>query len=115
MKITQAHVDFYRRRKAPASSLVGKIAPVTPKSWNRPDMGPSIHTLINSQAPRQQQPDRHHDAGNVLAILHSVRKREGAKGVREWLRMMADKPGTVIRPERRAAYSEKWLARIEKG
>jgi len=101
MKITQSHLVYWQAKKAGS--------PKWASSLKKPDNMPSIHALINSQAKDAR--DRDYVAQNTLAILTSTRKRGQ---MIEWLEKMAKNPRTVINPKRRAAYCQKWLAKIGK-
>jgi hypothetical protein len=106
MKITQAHLDFWRLKKCPTPSWA--------KALKYPDGSigaATIHYLVNRAAGWKLETD----ASNTLAILRSVRQREGMTGVRQWLWKMGMHPGTVIRPDRRAAYCAKWYKRLTGG
>ncbi len=92
MKITPAHLAFWRAKKAP------------PPSWalNVNDALPSIHRLINSQVERCRtvEPD------DTLALLSLARKRGHLLVMLHTLR---DSSTNQLRRN----YAEKWLKRIE--
>ena len=73
-----------------------------------PAISGGIHACIASRS-QKRRPDYESDAGTLVAILKSIRKRED---VLPALERIAQNPGCLIRPERRAAYARKWAARI---
>lgn len=96
MKITKDHLLFWQDKKC---LLPTWYQDLIPKMHHV-----SIHTLINSQVSSEWD-----EAHNTLAVLRMARKR-GA--LVEVLARMAQCPGTVINPQRRAAHCKKWLKRI---
>ncbi len=92
MKVTSAHLAFWRARKAPSPSW----------ALNVNDALPSIHRLINSQVESQVVKVEPH---NMLVLLRSARRR-GA---------LCDMLLTLCesRDNQRRKYARKWLRRIE--
>ncbi len=103
MRITSTHVAFWCQR----SGLPRWATTITAKT----DPRVTVDMLINSQVDRANDSTKIH-ASNLLGLLRSMRKRGE---MIEGLKRMAQDPGTVINPKRRAAYCKKWLRRIEKG
>ena len=102
MNLKLIHLQYWRQKKAEprwADALVTKERRI------------SIDCVINANAGIKVR-DYEIDAGNVLEILRLAGKR-GKADLLEKLRRMSVSPGTVIRPERRASYCKKWLARID--
>lgn len=109
MKITQAHIDFYRAHKVPAVSLQARLAPQsvflrrlaaeTPRSW-------SIDALINSQADGARKGTEPH---NLLVFLRGTRAR--GESLTGYLYRTGWHPyGTD--PKRRTAYARRWYTRL---
>ncbi len=96
MKITTNHARYWLSKNAPAF-IKGSAAPV------------SIHTLIPQGDPVELDRAKR-CAGNTLAILAGYRRRTGS--CRAILTQMAEYPGTVIDPKRRAGYCAKWLRKL---
>ena len=106
MYITQAHIDFYRAKKVPASSLQRYVKKPFNVKWYRPT--DSIDILINSQAKETHKGTEPH---NILSFLRGYRHR-GIDILRE-LERMADTPYNTD-PKRRTAYAKKWYMRLAK-
>lgn len=100
MKVTRAHLEFWKAKKAPAP---GWARPIMDRTATRP----SVHELINLQVRTRDARETHYD--NTVAILQRQRDRGE---LLHSLRKMAASPGCSFRPERRAANCKKWLARI---
>jgi hypothetical protein len=97
MKLTRAHLDFYRAAKV--------STPHWGEALDAQSSAPSVHHLINMAAGIK------HDLGthNTLVILKSARHR----GVlRDKLAEMSKHPAMRHNPERRAANCRKWLRRL---
>lgn len=107
MKLTEAHIRFWRAKKAPTPAWFKGV-----KAFER-IAAPSIDGLVNAHAGIRLK-DNELAAHNALAILRSMRKHAGNQGVRDWLFSMSVNPGTIIDPKRRAGYCRKWLKRIER-
>lgn len=109
MKITQAHIDFYRAHKVPAAGLRARLAPQsaflrrlaaeTPRSW-------SIDALINSQADGARNGTEPH---NLLAFLRGTRAR--GESLAGKLYQTGWRPYATD-PKRRTAYARRWYARL---
>lgn len=106
MRISEAHIAFWRAKKSPA-----------PK-WFRQAKGyvaelsvVAIDRLVNAHAGIRLT-EGEMQAHTTLVILRSARKRGN---LQQLLARMAQTPQTVVNPKRRAGYCRKWLARIEKG
>jgi hypothetical protein len=99
LKITKAHLDYWRQRQCPVPGWAAAVA-----EKERPV---SLDSLING---RQTKKEMRLDAHNMCVHLCLMRKR-GAN-LREELARMAAAPGTIIRPRRRAGYARKWLAAL---
>lgn len=100
MKITQAHLHFWERKKGVA----------VPKWATGLESAPeiSIHTLINAQVPSKKLSNA---LNNTLVLLHFARKR-GSDSLKQTLYRMATDPQTTIDPKRRAGYCRKWLEKM---
>ena len=106
MILTQAHIEYWRDKKAPPPSWAKKVKNHDLVSARREST--RIHSLINAHAGIKLA---HLEAGNTLAVLALVRKREGKDGVYSTLMAMANKPHPFA-TAKRTAYAKKWLARI---
>lgn len=109
MKPTQADLAFWNVKKAPrfAQALLNKNAS---RFWFNPSA--TIHACVNSHVELKKS-DAEVCAGNLLAILRSMRHRRA--DLRSELARIAASPGTVVRPEKRAAYARKWLGGMTRG
>lgn len=103
MKLTQQHLQFWNQQKAPAPGWAQKLERAPAKV--------SVHSLINMHDPSLKARDSSHVANNTMTILKMARKR-GVESLADKLADMASCPGCAVRPERRAAYSRKWLRRV---
>jgi hypothetical protein len=99
MKITKAHLDYYRQRMAPIPQWAAHVA--------EKERQVSVHELIDAHLT---MPERRYDALSLVSILVSARKRGQLSNV---LREISEQPGCLIRPERRAGYARRWLNRIK--
>jgi len=110
VKITQSHVDFWARKKGPKflQEYYREKDDKRNKSYLRAWVGPLFD--INDLIPSEKMTDGEGAASNLLNLCRSYRKRGE---LREKLRRLAVNPGTVIQPQKRAAYAKKWLKRIE--
>ena len=106
MIITQAHIDFYRAKKAPANSLQQYVKNPFNVRWYRPT--DSIDILINSQVKDAHKGTEPH---NILSFLRGYRHR-GLDSLLE-LQRMAYAPYSTD-PNRRTAYAKKWYRRLAK-
>lgn len=123
MKITRATVDFWRQHKLPSP----KWATAVEEKAHRV----SIDGVINSQAGIRPK-DFELDAINLMNIIrmhmrnverHIGRAPKGSESVStmhrrrmllEYLEQLGRNPGTVIRPNKRAAYARKWAQRLQR-
>lgn len=102
LKPTQEHWRFWYQRQ------------IDVPKWARVLVGQG-RVDVDMLIPAQKSPNARDPEStvlhNTLQLLISARKR-GA--LVETLKKIAVEPGTVIRPERRAAYARRWLQRIER-
>jgi len=102
MLITKVTLDWYRQRTCPqwAKGVIAKEHRI------------SIDAVINSQAGNpDRQRDYNFSAHNLMGLCKAyIRRGE----LIEQLRIISLEPGTVIQPQRRAAFAKKWLNRILK-
>ena len=105
MRLTDTHVQFWLRHRAPI------WAPTKAKSHH---VGNSrlIDACVNAHAEPRRRSDGEAAAGNLLAILRVIRRREE---LLPHLQRIAIQPGTVVSPGRRAGYARKWAKRILTG
>ena len=99
MRITQTHLTFFVRRKHP--TLAAMI---------RKTLQPSvtIHECINAHANLRAE---YLSASNLVNLVLMARKR-GESDLANYLHQLSRNPGTIINPQRRAAFAKKWSARI---
>lgn len=102
MNITRVHLEFYRSRK-PLPKWAQKF-----NSYNLV----TVDHVINANAGVKFFTDGERSAYNLFLsiLIKSYRRREPTL-----VRILNDisiSPGTVIHPEKRAAYALKWLKRI---
>lgn len=114
MKITQAHLTFYRQQKAPV--------PTWGQSLKYPNQGGGIHELINAQAEKY---DRRLEACNLIALIQTASRNftdqpsrivgmPNYPNLRAFLFHLAFKPYSTDKP-RRTAYAKKWYVRLTTG
>lgn len=99
MKLTKRHLHFYWEKKG------------LPAWAERAELGAlpvSVHELIPDPESRR---DPSYAAHNLMSLIKSY-MRQGKDIVQEFLRI-ADNPGTLINPNRRAALARKWAKRIQ--
>jgi hypothetical protein len=106
MLITQAHIDFYRAKKVPATSLQQYVKKPFNVKWYSPTS--TIDILINSQVKDMHKGTEPH---NIISFLRGYRHR-GLDSLLE-LRRMAYAPYSTD-PKRRTAYAKKWYMRLAK-
>lgn len=116
MNLTGIHAEYWRQRKAP---IPGWAAGFMPRA--RVD----IDACVNQHSePKPRRADGVHACDNLLAIIRSHRKHIArthrgdsnaefrVSALACYLEGIAQQPGTVCNPEKRAAFARKWAARI---
>jgi len=101
MNVTKTTLDWYRQ----------KVEPRWAKRVLAKDRKISIHEVINSQSKADNAKRLSLASDNLLNICRLYRKRGE---ILSHLWDIAYTPGTIIDPERRAAFARKWARRIEK-
>lgn len=100
MRLTSVHATFWQQRRGPKWA----------RSFDRPHSRPTnIDLCVNEHAgyrPTEGQVAMH----NLLVLLRHVRRRN--EDVRAYLHRLSVEPGTIIRPEKRAAYAKRLLKRL---
>jgi len=107
MRLTKAHLEFWRERKE-TPSWASQIQTVA----FRPRQV-TVDQVINAHAGIKTT-DAENSTASLISILRRVRLREGSEGTLRWLEDIAVNPGTVIHPEKRAAFASKWAKRIRR-
>jgi hypothetical protein len=100
-KLTALHLEYWRQRRCPTPEWAAGIA--------AKERIIRIDELINSHLSISEQ---RFDALSLLSILVSVRRRKAS--LSEMLARLAEAPGCLINPKRRASYSRKWLKRLKR-
>lgn len=101
MKITKTTLAWYRQ----------KTKPLWAKEIIEHEKFISIDEVINSQTGYGKNIDKHYVSHNLMSLCKSYIRR----GVLlEMLRELQHNPGTLIEPQKRAAYAKKWADRLEK-
>lgn len=101
MRITQSHKSFWLYHCGP--KWVRRTSARYPEA-------PSIHACINDHVPLVKFKDTK-DASNTVSLLRMHRKH-APNDMQAYLCQLATAPGTVIRPEHRAALAWRILLRL---
>jgi hypothetical protein len=106
MRITKAHIDFYRSKKAPATGLEARIPP-RKLFWSYLKPTAVIDELINSQTPTgiRQSTEPH----NLLNFIRGWRHR--GEDILVELKRTAYEPYNTD-PKRRTAYARRWYVKL---
>ena len=110
MKITAAHLQFWRERKSnPAWAAQVELKPMQSKPV-------SVHALINAQAGKPKASVR--EINNMVNVLRRAYRNEHELRVEgEFLRCLSSYalPRYSTTSRRQAATARKWLAKIGRG
>lgn len=106
MKVTKLHLKYWRERQPnPSWAKTIKIT-----KWSKPHEV-SIHSLINQNTDIKNI-DKNYAASNLISLIK--RYTNNPKELRQRLFELHMNPGTIMSPEKRAAYAKKWLTRLNR-
>ena len=107
MKLSRLHLLFWENQQA-------RPGWTTTLKHGHGQHSVSIHALINEQGGVKVT-DGERAAQSMVALVRSVRKREGLSGLLVFLDRVSVDPGTVITPAKRSALARRWIKRLRKG
>lgn len=114
MRLTAVHVEFWQSFQ-PVPAWVRGVQGAQAKARGRIGAAdpPAIDAVVNANAGLRRMTDGELSTQNALNLLRGVRRREPS--LLPYLDRVAANPGTVIKPEHRAALFRKWARRIRRG